>query len=213
MRTEIMAKKLIDEKFAPHPNLKKLYFIYLALASAIPLTATSIPIFGVYILAPEIWRVAWLLLIIPLGVVFAVICFLAYWIPKYFDSISFTLTQDEVIVERGVWWKMKHVVPYARVMSVDAIQGPISRHFGLGCVDIHTAGYTGPGGGTAGPRMRRAEASIWGVPNFMEIRDTILSFVRGRPLFAARGAGDPSQEILRELRKIRESLEKRRAGS
>jgi len=75
-------------------------------------------------------------------------------------------------------------------------------------VHVHTAGYTGPAGGTAGPGMRGAEAVIWGVPNFVEIRDAILNSVRGRPLFAPPGvkARDLGPEILEELRKIRKAL-------
>jgi rubrerythrin len=96
---------------------------------------------------------------------------------------------------------MKHTVPYSRVMSVDVIQGPISRHFGLATVDVYTAGYTGVSGGSGGPRSRRAEASILFVPNAEEIRESILQRVRSRPLFG----GDAT---LSELRAIRELLEK-----
>ncbi|MEM1582720.1 MAG: PH domain-containing protein [Candidatus Bathyarchaeia archaeon] len=119
----------------------------------------------------------------------------------------FALNRDEVVVERGVWWKMRHTVPYSRIMSVDIIQGPISRMFNVGSVHIHTAGYTGPFGGSAGPGVRGAEAVIWGVQNFNEVREMVLSMARGRPLFA-EAAPDISQEILTELRRIREALEK-----
>ncbi|MDI6643362.1 MAG: PH domain-containing protein [Candidatus Hodarchaeaceae archaeon] len=195
----------VGKKFAPHPNLKKVYFVYLGLVAIIPLIVTSLPIWATYIFAPEIWRATWAHLFIPLTIVLAILCFLACWIPKYYRSISYVLKEDEVMVERGVWWKMKHVVPYARVMSVDVIQGPISRHFGVGSVHVYTAGYTGMRGGTAGPGSRGAEACIWGVPNFMEIRDVIIGLVRGRPLF---GAPDVGLEMLKELRKIRKAVKK-----
>jgi hypothetical protein len=93
-------------------------------------------------------------------------------------------------------------------MSVDVIQGPISRHFGIGSVHVYTAGYTGPHGGTTGPGVRGAEACIWGVPNFVEIRDKIIEFVRGRPLLGAPGAPGFGSEILEELRRIRKAVEK-----
>lgn len=198
----------IGEKFAPHPNLKKIYHTYLGLAAIFPLIAAFLPIWVVRILEPVKWGEIWPYLLIPPAIVIAIIAFVAYWIGKYYSSITYTLTGDEVVVERGVWWKMKHVVPYARVMSVDVIQGPISRHFGIGAVHVYTAGYTGPAGGTAGPGIRGAEASIWGVPNFVEIRDTIIGLVRGRPLFGAPGAPDVGSEILKELRKIRKAVEK-----
>ncbi|MCS7114448.1 MAG: PH domain-containing protein [Candidatus Bathyarchaeota archaeon] len=159
------------------------------------------PILAVFIFEPQIWRSAWPFTFIPLLGALAVFGFVAYWIPKYYDSIWYFLANDEVLVERGVWWKMKHVVPYSRVMSVDIIQGLLSRRFSLGSVHVHTAGYTGPAGGTAGPGTRGAEATIWGISNFTEIRDMIISIVRGRSLFGAPETRDMGLEILEELRK------------
>jgi len=93
-------------------------------------------------------------------------------------------------------------------MSVDVAQGPISRMLGIATVDVYTAGYTGVAGGTGGPGSRRAEASIIHVSNFADLRESVLSVVRGRPLFAAP-VSDVSNEMLSELRKMRELLEKK----
>jgi len=200
----------VGEKFSPHPNLKKIYYTYLVIIAIPLLIGTLLPILAVYTFAPDAWQLGWAYLFIPLIVVLAILSFIAYWISKYYASIFYVLKEDEVMVERGVWWKMRHVVPYARVMSVDIIQGPISRRFGVGSVQVHTAGYTGVRGGTAGPGARGAEAVIWGVPNFVEIRDAIIGFVRGRPLFGMpRVAGaDVGSEMLKELKKIRKAVEK-----
>lgn len=188
--------------------MKKIYYIYLGLVAIIPLVATSLVVLVALIIPQTAWQLA--VASGPLITLLVILGFVAYWIQKYYNSISYALTGDEVVVERGVWWKMKHVVPYARVMSVDVIQGPISRRFGVGSVQVHTAGYTGPRGGTAGPVARGAEASIWGVPNFVEIRDEILKSVRGRPLFGAPKIGPPdvSSKMLEELRKIRKAVER-----
>ncbi len=197
----------IGERFGPHTNLRKLYFIYLGLAALIPLAISILVPVLVRAYAPSVWSAAWPFLFIPLIIVIAVIMFVSYWIGRYCRSISFTLTEEEIIVEHGVWWKFRHTVPYARVMSVDTLQGPISRRLGIGRVDIHTAGYTGVAGGSAGPGTRRAEASIWGVENFAELRDAILARVRGRPLFGR--APDVSADMLEELRRIRRLLERK----
>jgi len=50
-------------------------------------------------------------------------------------------------------------------------------------------------------------ASIMHVSDFSEIRESILRIVRGKPLFATT-ADDTSIEMLSELRKMRELLEK-----
>jgi len=193
------------EKFKPHPNLKKVYYIYLCLVLIPLLISTSMPIWLSAMLEPGLLAY-WPYLTIPLLIAILIVCFIAYWIGKYYNSISYFLTKDEVIVERGVWWKMKHAVPYARVMSIDIVQGPISRKFGIATVDVHTAGYTGSTGGSSGPGSRRAEASLIGIQNSTELRDHILGIVRGRPLFGARK--DVSGQILEELKKIRKAVEK-----
>jgi hypothetical protein len=137
--------------------------------------------------------------------------FVSYWIPKYCRSIKYLLTENEVRVERGVWWKMRHAVPFSRIMSIDTIQGPLSRHFGIGTLDIYTAGYTGRAGGGSGPSVRRAEASIMFVPNFLELREEILNIVKGRSLFGASGTLSEvlGQQILEELKEIRKLLSSR----
>ncbi|MEM2250606.1 MAG: PH domain-containing protein [Candidatus Hadarchaeales archaeon] len=198
---------MVQNKFKPDPNLKKVYGIYLLLAGLPLFFIASIPVWGAYKFAPEIWREYKIFTFIPLGIVTIGILFVAYWIPRYYDTIFFTIEEDEITVERGVWWKMKHTVPYSRVMCADVIQGPISRFFGLGSVHIYTAGYTGAAGGTAGPGTRGAEASIWGIPNFLEIREIILKSVKNRPLFAQAQVG-LEREILEELKQIRKILEK-----
>lgn len=193
------------KRFKPHQNLKKVYYIYGGLIFIPLLILSSAPIWLGAAAAPDVLRY-WYFLAIPPAIVVVIGGFVAYWIPKYYDSIIYELAEEEVRVERGVWWKMKHAVPYGRIMSVDVIQGPISRKFGIGAVDVHTAGYTGLAGGTSGPGRRRAEASLFGIQNFIEVRDFILKIVKGRPLFGARG--EVAEEMLDELRRIRRAVEK-----
>jgi len=68
-------------------------------------------------------------LLIPIIAFFAPIiaatCFVFYWSSRYYQSITFRLTGDEVVVERGVWWRIKSTVPYARVMLVGVVQGSL----------------------------------------------------------------------------------------
>ena len=192
----------MEEVFKPHPNMVRLYRIYLAFI-IIPLALCGIVVSWLVC----IFEPAYLL--IPIIAFFAPIiaatCFVFYWSSRYYQSITFRLTGDEVVVERGVWWRIKSTVPYARVMSVEVVQGPISRRLGIATVDIYTAGYTGVAGGTAGPKSRRAEASIIHISNYSEVREKVLSLVRGRPLFGVSGV---TSEMLTELRLIRELLEK-----
>jgi len=196
----------IGQEFHPDPRMKPLFFTYLSLI-VIPLFVFGLALTAYLYLIGEHLAASVLALVYILPLV-VMMLFVGYWIPKYYSSIKYVFGENEVRVERGVWWKMRHAIPYSRVMSVDTIQGPISRRLGIGTVDIYTAGYTGQAGGGGRPGMRRSEATIMHVPNFLALREEILGVVRGRPLFAAPGSGSDSigQQMLEELREIRKLL-------
>jgi membrane protein YdbS with pleckstrin-like domain len=199
----------INEQIRPHPNLKKLYYTYLAIATIIflawilPVTATAfifLPFNSALIVAAS--------LLVPL---FFSIVFIWYWTDRYYASISYALTDNEIAVHKGVWWKKKSYVPYNRITNINIIQGPISRRFQLGTVLIQTAGFSGAAG-SAGARP--AEAVIFGVKNFEEIKDKVMNFVREiRPVAVearaeALAPQDINRQILAELKKISKALEK-----
>jgi len=196
----------IGQEFHPDLKMKTLFFTYLILIT-IPLYVLGLALTSYLFLIKE-YLVATVLAFVYILPLVVVTLFIDYWIPKYYSSIKYVLSENEVRVERGVWWKMRHAVPYSRIMSIDTIQGPISRHFGLGTVDIYTAGYTGQAGGSGGPGIRRSEAAIIHVPDFLALREEILGVVRGKPLFASLGEASDSigQKMLEELREIRKLL-------
>ncbi|TDA38377.1 MAG: hypothetical protein DSO08_04265 [Candidatus Methanomethylicota archaeon] len=199
----------ISEPFQPDPKMKTLYFTYLALI-IVPLFVLGLCATSYMLLINEV-TVATIFAIFYFLPLIVITIFVSYWIPKYCRSIKYLLTENEVRVERGVWWKTRHAVPFSRIMSIDTIQGPLSRHFGIGTLDIYTAGYTGRAGGGSGPSVRRAEASIMFVPNFLELREEILNIVKGRSLFGTSGTLSEvlGQQILEELKEIRKLLSSR----
>jgi hypothetical protein len=200
----------LGQEFYPDRRIMMLFFTYV-LAIVFPLFAlgigivVAISLFTFQNLTAEIFAFAYFL---PLMIV---TFFIITWIPKYFKSVKYLFTETEIRVEEGVYWKERHAIPYSRVMNIDTIQGPIARRFGLGTVDIYTAGYTGVAGGTGGPRSRRAEASIKYVQNFIELREQVLEIVKGKPLFSSLQSGSENinKEMLDELREIRKLMEKR----
>ena len=200
----------VNEKFGAHPDLKKLYYTYLAivtivfLAWILPVTAAAfifLPFNSASIVATS--------LLVPLS--FSIV-FVWYWINQYYASISYALTDNEIVVHKGVWWKKKSFVPYNRITNINIAQGPISRRFELGTVLIQTAGFSGGTGSARG--LRPAEAVILGVKNFEEIKDKVMNFVRRvRPVAVEAQAEaiapeDVSRQILAELKKISKALEK-----
>lgn len=197
-----------DRTFTPNPELKTLYRIYLGIVLLIGFLSWMIPVTFVIwsSLGSGTGTIIALSFFIPLIILAG---FVLYWIPLFYSSITYTLEEDKVVVSKGVWWKNKSFVPYNRITNVDIYQGPISRRLGLGKLSVQTAGFSGSSSQGGG----RAEATIIGMKNFEEIKDAIIDYVKGRkPQAVETGVELESsqglnQQILSELRKIRELLE------
>jgi len=197
----------IGEEFGPHPEFKKLYYLYLWISSIVFFVSVILPtLVIVFLYLPPVN-----VLIVPVSLFILfllVVGFTAFWIPKYCKSISYVFTQSEIIAERGVWWKHKSIVPYNRITNIDIVQGPLSRRFGLANIRVQTAGYSATGGGGG----RTAEVSILGVKNFEEIKEFLLKLVRRlRPVaveaeIEATAPEGTANQMLAELRRIREIL-------
>ena len=138
----------IGEEFKPSPRMKTLYYLYFILAVILGILTWFIP----------------LILLVPLEVVLfismiilPILIIIAYWIPKYYNSIIYKFTENEIIGKRGVWFKRTGIVPYHRITNIDVVQGPIARKFGLASLRIQTAGYS---------RAAASEMSIDGVEHY-----------------------------------------------
>ncbi len=187
-------KTKIGEEFKPAPQFKKLYYIYLVLAIFLGILTWYIPV--------ALFAEFSVTLILSVVIIPALI-FTAYWIPKYYDSMFYRLTENEIVWRRGVWFKKTGIVPYNRITNIDIVQGPISRRLRMASLKIQTAGYSVSGAGGS------AEIRIEGVEEFEELRELIMGFVRGRKPMAVETYGEDSNlKILNELVRIRELLEK-----
>jgi hypothetical protein len=196
---EIQTK--VGEEFKPSPQFKKLYLIYMIIISPFVVLTWYIP---VLVFAPfMVIAITSLFILLPILLVFI---FVAYWIPKYYDSMLYKLTNTEITWRRGVWFKKTGIVPYNRITNVDIDQGPISRALGFASLKIQTAGYSAPTGGGLG----KAEIRIEGIEHFEDLREFIMEFVRGkRPVAVETYEGENiNLKVLNELVKIRELLEK-----
>lgn len=199
----------VIKEFGADLELKRLYLVYLAIVVAVGFLWWMVPVVVFVVLSYEMW----------IGVVVALSCFVplliatgitSYWIPKFYSSITYVLEDDKIAITKGVWWKTKSFVPHNRITNISIYQGPISRHYGLGKLSIQTAGFSG----TSSSGGKVAEAVIFGVKNFEEIKDIIINFVKGMKPEAIEAEAetkptkDINQQILTELRKIRKAVEK-----
>ncbi len=191
MREKLKIK--IGEEFKPAPQFKKLYYIYLVLVILFGILTWYLP---VLLFTPFEVKLG---ISIP---ILAILIFVVYWIPKYYDSIVYKLTKDEIIWGRGMWFKKTGIVPYNRITNIDIAQGPISRKLGIAALKIQTAGYSG--------QQARAEIKIEGIEQFEGLRELIMEFVRGKKPIAVETYEEENinLRILDELVKIRKLLEK-----
>ncbi len=202
----------VNEIFKPHSNFKKLYYAYLALGSIVFYLSWAIPV-NLLIYSNSGPMTAFTAFFFLFSPVIVIVVFTIFWIPKFHFSLLYLLTESDIIVEKGVWWKRKSIVPYNRVTNVEVIQGPLSRRLGLGKVSIQTAGFSA-GGSSGGAKV--AEAVILGTKNFEEVKDFVMASVkRFRPMAIEGEAevtatGDVNVKILEELKKIRKSLERKK---
>jgi membrane protein YdbS with pleckstrin-like domain len=197
----------LDESFGPDKELMKLYYSYLLIVDAAIFLGAILPAIVLALVYLSLFEM--LVVMISIILPFLVLVgFVAFWIPRYYASVSYAFTEGEISVEKGVWWRHNSTVPYNRVTNIDIVQGPISRRFCVAKVRVQTAGYSATGGGGA-----VAEASIFGVKDFKEIMDFILEQVRRlRPVAAEAGTEaavptHPTQQMIEELKKIRKILE------
>ncbi len=190
----------VGEEFRPAQQFKSLYYIYLILGTLFGILPWCIPM--AYFIGQASDNAPFVVTFFFLMPLLSFLIFVAYWIPKYYDTMLYKLTDNEVVWRRGVWFKKTGIVPYNRITNIDIAQGPISRMLGIASLKIQTAGYSAPSGG-------KAEIRIDGMEQFEELRELIMSFVRGKkPVAVETYEEDVNSKILDELVKIRKSLEK-----
>jgi len=129
-------------------------------------------------------------------------------IPAYYRSLRYEIHDDEVIVRVGVITRSVKHVPFRTVTNLKVKQDPLDRLFGIGTLNIQTAGMSGQTG---------AEESLVGLPNFQEVYELVAGALR-----RFRGGMAPTQAevepapaegqllaaILDEVRAIRQALER-----
>lgn len=125
-------------------------------------------------------------------------------ISPYFKSLKYEIHKDEVIVRAGVIERSVKHVPFRTVTNLKVVQGPLDRLFGLGTLNIQTAGMSGQTG---------AEEKLRGLVDFQGIYAHVSDALRQfrQPISPTQAGEDnlttPMTDVLNELRAIRVLLE------
>ena len=141
------------------------------------------------------------LLVIVCMVILMVIAFI------YTRTMEFQIFGNEVVVKKGVFNRTEKHVPYRTVTNISTRYGIFDNLFGIGTVEIETAGKTG--------RQSSPEEKIEGITNYVEIRNTVLEELRKfRSQYTtttepslSKSEGDIANSILAELREIKRLLQ------
>jgi uncharacterized membrane protein YdbT with pleckstrin-like domain len=149
-----------------------------------------------------IWYISLSLLVVVLAI------FLAEY---YTRTMEFQVLDKEIIVRKGILNKEEKHIPFRTVTNVSSRYGLYDRLFGIGTVQIETAGKSGQ---QTGP-----EAKIEGISNFVDVRDLILLKLREyrgqyatatelEPVFpsVSEPKRDFHRQMLAEIREIKEIL-------
>jgi membrane protein YdbS with pleckstrin-like domain len=150
-----------------------------------------------------------LYLLISLALIIPIIILTVY----YVRNMEFRFEETEIIVKKGIINKMEKHIPFRTITNVSSRYGVYDRLFGIGTVQIETAGKSGQ---QTGP-----EAKIEGISNFFEVRNIILDKLRKfrgsytttteieQPTLDSYPVeGQFYKELLSELREIKEILSK-----
>ncbi len=194
----------IGQDFRPSIKLKNLFYTYLLLILVFGVLSWYLPtMVVVYFFSPQTVKIIVVAItVIPIAII---LIFALYWIPKYYSSIVYKMTETEITWNRGVWFKTIGVVPYNRITNIDIKQGPISRGLGIASLKIQTAGYS-----VSSASGGFSEIKIDGMKNYSEVRDMILDFVRGkRPVAVETYESLNEGDVKKELIKIRKLLEEK----
>lgn len=62
-----------------------------------------------------------------------------YYIPRYYRSYDIEITENALIVSRGVFIRRRYIMPCPRMIYFERTQTIISRFFGLFSVRVHAA--------------------------------------------------------------------------
>ena len=140
--------------------------------------------------------------------------------PIYLRSIEYSVLSDagevskEIFTKKGIINITRKHVPFRTITNISSRAGLFDRMFGIGSIEIETAGYSGT--------TSSAEEKLEGIPFYEELRDFILRelrkfkdpYVTGTEIIRQEEEAVPrdddtlEDEILLVLREIRDLLKR-----
>lgn len=125
------------------------------------------------------------------------------YLPAYVKTLKYELSSEDLRVQGGVFWRRKKVIPFHKITNLNTMQGPFERRFGLGHLNIQTAGH----GANTSP-----EGKLVGLEDFDAIKEEVMTKVRlvksEATMFEDRPPEPTQQQLLKEMLEVLSRIEK-----
>lgn len=143
----------------------------------------------------------WSLVIAVLGIVGVIL--IQLYLLAYIKTLRYQLSGDDLRLDSGVFWKKRKVIPLHKITNTNTLQGPLERWFGLGHLNVQTAGH----GASTSP-----EGRLLGLEEFERIKEELMQKVRLVKSEAVNTEDRPRErterEFLKEMLEVLSKIEK-----
>ena len=95
---------------------------------------------------------------------------------KYVRNFSYKITEDNIIINHGVFTKTRATIPFSRIQNINIVNGVFDRMFKTFTVKIETAGGSGAAQAAQGGHIR-PEGYIPGLKDPYDIENTIKKMI------------------------------------
>lgn len=184
----------------PDPKIRNLYTLINFLVF---LLYCPLPVIVLQILRqrPRYLYDIWSLVIAVLG--FVAVVLIQVYLLAYVKTLRYELSSEDFRLEGGVFWKKRKVIPYHKITNLNTLQGPFERRFGLGHLNVQTAGH----GANTSP-----EGKLVGLTEFDRIKEEVMRQVRlvksGARITEDKPRERDQQEFLGEMLKVLTKIER-----
>ena len=125
------------------------------------------------------------------------------YLPAYVKTLKYELSSEDLRVQGGVFWRRKKVIPFHKITNLNTLQGPFGRRFGLGHLNVQTAGH----GANTSP-----EGKLVGLEDFDAIKEEVMAKVRlvksEATMLEDRPPERTQQQLLKEMLQVLLRIEK-----
>lgn len=143
----------------------------------------------------------WSLIIALLGIV--VVVLMQVYLLAYIKTLRYRLSEHDLRLDSGVFWKKRKVIPLHKITNANTLQGPLERWFGLGHLNVQTAGH----GASGSP-----EGRLVGLEEFERIKEEIMQKVTMAKADSEATEDKPrdrtERELLKEMLEVLSRIEK-----